>query len=119
MSDDQQPSAFLPLTPVAFEILLALADGERHGYAIMRDVERRTGGALRLYPGTLYRTLERLMAEGLLAELEERPDPGGGDTRRRYYGLTELGRRVAQAEAERLDRQVRAARDRNVLPETL
>ena len=103
------PERFLPLTAVVFEILLALADGERHGYDVMQDVERRTGGQIVLHAGTLYRALSRLLEQGLIEELDERPDPGG-DERRRYYRLTPLGRAVARAEAARLASQVDAAR---------
>lgn len=99
---------FLPLTPVAFEILLSLAREERHGYAIMRDIEGRTEGAVSLHAGTLYRALGRLVDQGLIAELEERPE-AGDDERRRYYGITALGRRVAMAESRRVARQVEAA----------
>ncbi|HEX4567242.1 MAG TPA: PadR family transcriptional regulator [Vicinamibacterales bacterium] len=103
------PERFVPLTAVVFEILLALADGERHGYDVMQDVERRTGGQVVLHAGTLYRALSRLLDQGLIEELDERPDPGG-DERRRYYRLTPLGRAVARAEAARLASQVAAAR---------
>ena len=97
--DRFRPEAFLPLTAVAFEILLALADGEQHGYSIMREVERRSGGTVTLHPGTLYRALARLLESGLIAELDERPDPRHDDERRRYYQLTERGVAVASAEA--------------------
>jgi DNA-binding PadR family transcriptional regulator len=117
MPDDaisRKAARFIPLTAVAFEILLALAEGERHGYAIMRSVEERTSGRTRLYPGTLYRALERLLDSELIEELEERPHPESDDERRRYYRLTELGRAVAAAEAERLEDQVRAAIARKI-----
>lgn len=104
---------FLPLTPVAFEILLALGEGERHGYAVMQEVERRTEGRTSLHPGTLYRALSRLVESGLLEELADRPREG--DERRRYYALTSLGRRVAAAESERLASQLEAAKARNFL----
>lgn len=103
----QDLAAFLPLSAVSFEILIALADQERHGYAILRSVEERTGTGL--HAGTLYRTLARLESAGLVEALDERPDPGD-DERRRYYRLTSLGRRVAGAEARRLEGQVGAAR---------
>lgn len=106
---------FLPLTPVAFEILLALADGEQHGYSVMREVGRRTAGAVSLHPGTLYRALARLLESGLIEELEDRPDPQHDDERRRYYQLTALGIAVAKAEAERLAGQLAAARARKLL----
>jgi DNA-binding PadR family transcriptional regulator len=99
---------FLPLTPVVFEIALSLAAGERHGYDIMQDVERRTDGAIVLHPGTLYRALGRLLDQKLIEELEERRD--NDDERRRYYRLTPLGHAVARAEVERLASQVSAAR---------
>lgn len=101
---------FLPLTPVVFEITLALAGGERHGYEIMQDVERRTDGHIVLHPGTLYRALGRLLDQGLIEELDERPAAGDDDERRRYYRLSALGRAVARAEVERLASQVSAAR---------
>ena len=103
------PEAFLPLTPVVLEIALALAAGERHGYEIMQEVERRTDGQIALHPGTLYRALGRLLDQGLIEELDERPSPGD-DERRRYYRLTPLGQAVARAEVDRLARQVSAAR---------
>lgn len=114
-SDQRTSGEFLPLTPVAFEILLALADEEHHGYAIMRDIEERSGGRLSLHAGTLYRAIARLVDEGLISELEERPDPEVDDGRRRYYRLTGLGRRVAAAEAARLESQVGQARARKLL----
>ena len=101
---------FLPLTPVVFEIALALAAGERHGYEIMQEVERRTDGQIVLHPGTLYRALSRLLDQGLIEELDERPAAGSDDERRRYYRLTALGHAVARAEVERLASQVTAAR---------
>jgi DNA-binding PadR family transcriptional regulator len=113
--DQPRIERFLPLTPIAFEILLALAEGEQHGYSIMREVSRRSGGAVVLHPGTLYRSLARLLEAGLIAELDERPDPEHDDERRRYYELTALGVAVARAEAERLASQVSAARQRKLL----
>jgi DNA-binding PadR family transcriptional regulator len=106
---------FLPLTTVAFEILIALAAGEQHGYSVMQEVERRTDGRIVLHPGTLYRALGRLLDTGLIEELDERPAPDLDDQRRRYYRLTALGQRVARAEAERLASQVSAARARRLL----
>jgi len=106
------PEAFLPLTAVAFEILLALGGETRHGYAVMQEVEARTEGRLSLHAGTLYRALGRLVDEGLLEELDPREDE---DERRRYYGITSLGRRVASAEAERLTAQLEVARARKFL----
>ena len=101
---------FLPLTAVVFEILLALAAGERHGYEIMQDVERRSDGRIVLHTGTLYRALGRLLEQGLIEELEERPAADRDDERRRYYRLSSIGRAVARAEGERLAGQVSAAR---------
>ena len=118
MPDRLNLAAFLPLTPVAFEILLALAEGEQHGYAVILDVERRTAGAIRLHAGSLYRALNRLLESGLIDELDERPDPEHDDERRRYYRLTAKGRQVAKAEARRLAGLVDAARDRKLLPES-
>jgi DNA-binding PadR family transcriptional regulator len=116
MPDRTNLAAFLPLTPVAFEILLALADGDQHGYAVMLDVERRTGGAITLHAGSLYRALNRLLESGLITELEERPERARDDERRRYYRLTPRGLDVARGEARRLERLVEAARQRQLLP---
>ncbi|MEQ8329250.1 MAG: PadR family transcriptional regulator [Longimicrobiales bacterium] len=104
----------LPLTPVVFEILLALSDGERHGYALMQAVEERTGGAVRLHAGTLYRALARLVEAGCLDEVDP-PAAEEADERRRYYALTSLGRRIGAAEARRLESQVGAARAQGLL----
>ena len=100
----------LPLTPAVFHILVTLADGEAHGYAIMQEVNRRSGGIVRLGPGTLYGAISRLLAEGLIEESEARPDPEMDDTRRRYYRLTKRGGEVLASETERLAELVRAAR---------
>lgn len=99
-----------PLTPAVFHILLALADGDKHGYAIMKDVETQTTGRLKLGPGTLYGTIKRLLAADLIVEIDERADPEMDDERRRYYRLTALGRRLAQQENERLMQAVNSAR---------
>ena len=108
----------LPLTPLAFETLLALAPGDRHGYAIMQDVEERSGGALTLHAGTLYRALARLVESGLIEEVDApAAEDAGSDARRRYYRLTRLGRRVAAAEARRLESQVGSARAFGLLGE--
>jgi DNA-binding PadR family transcriptional regulator len=104
-----------PLTPAMFHILLALAGGERHGYAIMREVEVLTGGAQRLGPGSLYGSIKRMLTDGLIEECGERPDPAADDERRRYYRLTDLGRRAAGTEARRLEVLVVTARGRRLL----
>ena len=105
----------LPLTPAVFHILLALAGGERHGYAIMRDVGEQTDGSLQLGPGTLYGCLKRMLTAGLVEESDERPDPDRDDERRRYYRITGLGDRTVRAEAARLARAVEAAQAKRVL----
>lgn len=113
---EREPEAFLPLTPAVFHILLALADRERHGYGIMQDIAARTDGAMRMGPGTLYGSIKRMLADGLIEESGERPDPELDDERRRYYRLTELGRRVLGAEARRLEQLLRIAQAKRVLP---
>ena len=105
-----------PLTAAAFQVLLALAAGEAHGYAVMRFVEQVTGGTVRLGPGTLYRTIGRLLADGLVEEVEGGDPAAPHDARRRYYRLTPLGRRAAQAEAALLERMVAAATQAGLLP---
>ena len=111
----EKPETWLPLTPAMFHILLALADKERHGYDIMREVDERTEGNMRLGPGTLYGSIKRMLNDGLIEELDERPDPELDDERRRYYRLSDLGRRVAVAEAQRLERLVKSARSKKLL----
>lgn len=113
--DRFRPEHLLPLTPVAFEILLSLAEGEQHGYRIMQDVGARTGGRVALHAGSLYRALARLLEHALIEESSERPGPEADDGRRRYYRLTARGLAVAQAEAQRLESQVAAARARRLL----
>jgi len=112
------PEGYLPLTPAVLDIIVALGQEEMHGYAIMREVRRRTEGQRRLAPGTLYRSLKQMHERGLLEESEERPEAGLDDERRRYYRLTDLGRRVALAEVERLEGLVRAARSKGFDPST-
>ena len=107
---NEAAARFLPLTPAVFHILVTLADGEAHGYAIMQEVARRSGGSVRLGPGTLYGEISRLLEDELIEESEERPDPRMDDTRRRYYRLTRFGGEVLAAETERLAQLVRAAR---------
>lgn len=110
----RDPADSLPLTPAIAHILLALADQDRHGYAIMQEVERITGGSARMGPGTLYGTIKRMMASGFLEEADERPDPDLDDERRRYYRATDLGRAVLAAETARMSALVNAARAKRV-----
>jgi len=112
--DRFRPDQYLPLTPVSFEVLLALADGDQHGYRIMQDVNARSGGMVQLHAGTLYRALARLLEQDLIEELDERPT-GNSDERRRYYRLSARGRAVAAAEAARLAGQLATARARRLL----
>ncbi|SRR6266567_5756380 len=114
--DLRAPEAMLPLTPAVFHILLALADGEKHGYAIMQEVAVRTDGAMRMGPGTLYGSIQRMLKDGLIAEAQERTDPVHGEERRRYYRLTGFGQRVLLAEARRLEQLVHIAQSKQVLP---
>jgi DNA-binding PadR family transcriptional regulator len=111
MSVEPNPEAFLPLTPAAFHILLVLATGERHGYAIMHEIEHRTVGKMRPGAGAIYGTLKRLIGEQLIEATSERPVLARGEERRRYYRLTELGDRVVRAEALRLAKLVQLAAD--------
>ena len=111
----RDPEELLPLSPAVFHVLLALADAERHGYGIIKEVEARTEGRVRLGPGTLYGSIKRMLEEGLIEESDERPDSELDDERRRYYRLTGFGRRVASAEAERLNGLVEAARAKRLL----
>ena len=115
---ESSPDSFLPLQPASFHILVALADADRHGYAIIQDIADRTAGAVRLSAGTLYRTIQRLLDDGLILETSERdrPDPDEDDERRRYYRMTPLGRAVARAEADRLAELVRLARANGLAP---
>lgn len=112
---DPKPESFLPLHRDTFHILVSLADRDRHGYSVMQDVAERTGGALRLSPSSLYAAIKRLLGQELIEELSERPDPEHDDERRRYYRLTALGRRVAMAEARRLERLLADARATGLL----
>src|SRR5208283_2236962 len=113
---DLQPASLLPLPPATFHILMALAAEDRHGYAIIQDIEQRTGGALRLSAGTLYRSIQRMLEQGLLVETTERPAPELDDERRRYYRITPFGTAVARAETRRLAGLLRMARDRGFAP---
>ena len=108
------PEAMLPLTPAVFHILLALVDGERHGYSIMQEITARTEGQMRMGPGTLYGSIKRMLADGLIVESGERPDAALDDERRRYYRLTDRGQRVVRAEAARLAQLVNIARSKKL-----
>lgn len=110
---DPEPSS--TLSPAVFHVLLSLADGEKHGYAIMQDVLATTGGQLRMGPGTLYGAIKRMLAARLIEESDERPDPELDDARRRYYRLTGLGQLTVDAEAQRLARLVDVARKRGLI----
>jgi DNA-binding PadR family transcriptional regulator len=109
-------ATFLPLSPAVFHVMVSLADGSRHGYAIIKDVAERTGGAERLGAGTLYAIIKRLLSDDLIEEVAVGEADSKSDQRRRYYRLTALGRRVATAEAERLERAVASARSSRLLP---
>ena len=112
------PEGYLPLTPAVLDIMVALGNEEMHGYAIRQEVRRRTEERRRLAPGTLYRSLKQMEERGWVVESEERPEPSLDDERRRYYRLTDLGRRVALAELERLEGLVRAGRSKGFVPST-
>jgi DNA-binding PadR family transcriptional regulator len=118
MRRPKTPNDLLPLTPAVFHILVALSEGERHGYAIMRQVAADTGGSLQLGPGTLYGCLKRMLSAHLIEESDERPDPTLDDERRRYYRVTDFGARTVRAEAQRLASAVTAARARRLLTRT-
>src|SRR6185436_17213672 len=111
------PEQLLPLTPAVLHILLALGDGERHGYAIMQEVSNSTDRHLRMGPGTLYGTIKRMLTSRLIEETDERPDPALDDERRRYYRLTAFGARVASAEVRRMASLVKAARGKRLIGE--
>ena len=111
------PESPLPLPSATFHILMALADEDRHGYAIILDVEEGTGGEIRLSAGTLYRSIQRMLEQGLIVEASERPAPELDDERRRYYRITPFGTAVARAETVRLAKLVKMARSRGFVPE--
>src|SRR5271155_2937632 len=117
MKDLPDPGSLLPLPPATFHILMAVADDSRHGYAIIQDVAARTGGELKLSAGTLYRSIQRMLEQGLLVETQERPAPDLDDERRRYYRITPFGAVVAKAEATRMSKMVRWARAMGLAPE--
>lgn len=111
------PESLLPLPEATLHILMSLADEDRHGYAVIQDVSARTGGAVRLSPGTLYRSIQRMLEQGLIVEKRERPAPEEDDERRRYYRITPFGAAVARAETRRLTELVRLARASGLAPQ--
>lgn len=116
MQAQSEPDSFLPLRPSVFHILLALSDGDLHGYGIMQEVAEHTDGQIKLGPGTLYGAIKRLLNDRLIVETDERPDPELDDERRRYYRLTELGQKVLRAEAQRISRMVSVAQRKRLVP---
>lgn len=116
MDEDPAPEFFLPLHKDTLHILVSLADRDRHGYSIIQDVANRTDGAVRLSPSTLYGAIKRLLEQGLIEELSDRPDPEHDDERRRYYRLSHLGRQVARLEMRRLERLLADARATGLVP---
>ena len=115
-SAERTPESFLPLKPRVLLMLMALVEGRRHGYALKEELLRQTDGKLNLGPGTLYRTLNGLLRDGLIEESEERPAPEGDDERRIYYVITDLGRSVVAAEARRLSGLVKLAKRQHLIP---
>ena len=111
-----EPESLLPLRPSVFHILLALCDGDLHGYGIMQEVSEHTAGQIRLGPGTLYGAIKRLLNDRLIVEVDERPDPELDDERRRYYRLTDLGERVLKAEVRRISEMVSVAQRKRLIP---
>jgi DNA-binding PadR family transcriptional regulator len=111
----QPPETALDLTPAMFQVLLALGDGEKHGYAILKEVEEQTNGHVRLSTGTLYAMIKRLLSDGIIVECRNRPPAEEDDQRRRYYKLTPFGRQMAMAEVERMERTIATAREKHLL----
>ena len=118
-ADEPRIESLLPLPQATLHILMALSEEDRHGYAILLEVERRTRGKVRLGPGTLYRSIQRMLEQGLIVEADERPAPEEDDERRRYYRITPFGSAVARAEARRLAELVRLARASGFVPKTV
>ena len=116
MKSDPSPESRLPIPSAVFHILMSLADEDRHGYAIIQDVAARTGGELKLSAGTLYRSIQRMLEQGLIVETRERPAPEEDDERRRYYHITPFGVAVARAEGRRLERLIKLARASGFAP---
>jgi DNA-binding PadR family transcriptional regulator len=117
-AEEPRPESLLPLQQATFHILLAVADEDRHGYAIIQDVAARTGGEVKLSAGTLYRSIQRMLEQDLLSEVRQRPAPEDDDERRRYYRITEFGEAVARAEVRRLSKLVRLAKASGFVPES-
>jgi DNA-binding PadR family transcriptional regulator len=117
MASSDDLDGLLPLPTATFHILVALSDADRHGYGILQEVGQRTEGRMKLNPGTLYTTIQRLLEKGLIVELHEARDPDQDDERRRYYRLTPLGRRAAERELSRLDELVSLGRRAGLAPE--
>lgn len=115
VAEIKSPGDQLPLTPAVFNILLTLADGEKHGYGIMQEVEKNTEGQVKMGPGTLYGSIKRMLAAKLIEESDQRPDPQLDDQRRRYYRMSSFGHKVLAAEALRLSQQVALARSKHLL----
>lgn len=116
MRGEDEVRRFLPLSSAAFHVLVSLADGEKHGYAVLKEINRRAEGAVTLSAATLYATLNRLLNDGLIEEAAERPDPELDDERRRYYAITPLGRRVALADMQRMETALALARGKRLDP---
>jgi DNA-binding PadR family transcriptional regulator len=116
MIKNTSPLSNQPLTPAVFHILLALADGEKHGYAIMKEVESQTEGRIKMGPGTLYGSIKRMLSAGLIQETANRPDPELDNERRRFYRLTGVGEKALRTESTRMEKAVTAAKLKKVLP---
>ncbi len=110
-----KPESLLPLKPTVFQILLTLLDGECHGYVMMQEIAERTNGEFRILPGAMYRFLQRMLEDGLIRESEQRQENGAAHEQRRSYGITKLGRRVAEAEARRLNHLVEYSKSKDLL----
>jgi DNA-binding PadR family transcriptional regulator len=115
MTKQVEPESLLPLRPSVFHILLALSDGDLHGYGIMQEVAEHTAGQIKLGPGTLYGTIKRLLSDKLIVEVDERPDPEMDDERRRYYRLTDFGQKVLKAEVQRISKMISVAQRKRLI----
>ncbi len=114
--DKRDPQTLLPINAPVFHILLALSDGDLHGYGIMQEVTEHSEGQIKLGPGTLYGAIKRLLSDGLIVEVDERPDPELDDQRRRYYRLTDFGQKVLQAEVRRMEKMLSVAQSKRLIP---